>query len=45
MQASFVGIALIVFFFSTTLGTPGVVLAGAYWLGAFVWFWRIPSSD
>jgi UDP-GlcNAc:undecaprenyl-phosphate GlcNAc-1-phosphate transferase len=45
MQASFVGIALAVYFFSTTLGTPGVVLAGAYWLGAFVWFWRIPSSD
>ncbi len=45
MQASFVAIALVVYFFSTTLGTPGVVLAGAYWLGAFVWFWRIPSSD
>jgi UDP-GlcNAc:undecaprenyl-phosphate GlcNAc-1-phosphate transferase len=45
MQASFVGIALVVYFFSTTLGTPGVVLAGAYWLSAFVWFWRIPSSD
>ena len=45
MQASFVGIALVVYFFSTTLGTPGVVLAGAYWLGAFVWFWRIPSTD
>ena len=45
MQASFVGIAIVVYFFSTTLGTPGVVLAGAYWLVAFVWFWRIPSSD
>ena len=45
MQASFVAIALAVYFFSTTLGTPGVVLAGAYWLGAFVWFWRIPSTD
>ena len=45
MQASFVAIALVVYFFSTTLGTPGVVLAGLYWLGAFVWFWRIPSSD
>ncbi|NBU05985.1 MAG: hypothetical protein EBT39_06500, partial [Sphingobacteriia bacterium] len=31
MQASFVGIALVVYFLSTTLGTPGVVLAGAYW--------------
>ena len=45
MQASFVGIALVVYFFSETLGTPGVVLAGAYWLGALVWFWRIPSVD
>lgn len=45
MQASFVAIALVVYSHSTTLGTPGVVLAGLYWLGAFVWFWRIPSSD
>ena len=45
MQASFVAIALVVYFFSNTLGIPGVVLAGSYWLGAFVWFWRIPSSD
>lgn len=45
MQASFVGIAFVVYFFSSTLGTPGVVLAGLYWLGAFMWFWRIPSSD
>ena len=45
MQASFVGIALVVYFFSTSLGTLGVVLAGLYWLSAFVWFWRIPSSD
>ena len=45
MQASFVAIALVIYSKSTTLGTQGVVLAGAYWLGAFVWFWRIPSSD
>ena len=45
MQASFVAIALVVYFFNSTFGTPGVVLAGAYWLGAFVWFWRIPSTD
>jgi UDP-GlcNAc:undecaprenyl-phosphate GlcNAc-1-phosphate transferase len=45
MQASFVVIALVVYSYSTTLGTPGVVLAGVYWLGAFVWFWRIPSID
>ena len=45
MQASFVAIALVVYNYSNSLGTPGVVLAGLYWLGAFVWFWRIPSSD
>jgi UDP-GlcNAc:undecaprenyl-phosphate GlcNAc-1-phosphate transferase len=45
MQASFVAIALVVYTFSNTFGTPGVVLAGAYWLGAFVWFWRISSTD
>ena len=45
MQASFVAIALVVYFFSDTLGTLGVVLSGAYWLGAFVWFWRLPSSE
>ena len=45
IQASFVAIALVVYSYSNTLGTPGVVLAGLYWLGAFVWFWRIPSSD
>jgi UDP-GlcNAc:undecaprenyl-phosphate GlcNAc-1-phosphate transferase len=45
MQASFVALALVVYSYSTTFGTAGVVLAGAYWLGAFVWFWGIPSSD
>ncbi len=45
MQAGFVAIALVVYSYSTTLGTPGVVLASLYWLCAFVWFWRIPSSD
>ena len=45
MQASFVAIALVVYSYSSVLGTPGVILAGLYWLGAFVWFWRIPSSD
>jgi UDP-GlcNAc:undecaprenyl-phosphate GlcNAc-1-phosphate transferase len=45
LQGSFVAIALIVYNFSTTLGTPGVVLAGLFWLGAFVWFWRISATD
>ena len=45
LEASFVAIALVVYFHSDTLGTPGVVLAGLYWLGAFVWFWKLPSTD
>jgi UDP-GlcNAc:undecaprenyl-phosphate GlcNAc-1-phosphate transferase len=45
MQASFVALALITYKWTASLGTPAIALAGAYWLGAFVWFWRIPSSD
>jgi UDP-GlcNAc:undecaprenyl-phosphate GlcNAc-1-phosphate transferase len=45
MQASFVALALIVYTWTASLGTPVIVFAGAYWLGTFVWFWRIPSSD
>jgi UDP-GlcNAc:undecaprenyl-phosphate GlcNAc-1-phosphate transferase len=45
MQASFVALALVTYKWTASLGTPAIVLAGAYWLGAFVWFWRIPSSD
>jgi UDP-GlcNAc:undecaprenyl-phosphate GlcNAc-1-phosphate transferase len=45
IQASFVVLALVVYSYSTTFGTVGVVLAGAYWLGAFVWFLSIQSSD
>ena len=45
MQASFVALALITYKWTASLGTPAIALAGAYWLSAFVWFWRIPSSD
>ena len=45
MQASFVALALITYKWTASLGTPAIALAGAYWLGAFVWFWRIPSND
>ena len=44
MQASFVALALVTYKWTASLGTPAIALAGAYWLGAFVWFWRIPSS-
>ena len=45
MQASFVVLALIVYKWTASIGTPVVAVAGAYWLGAFIWFWRIPSAD
>ena len=45
MQASFVALALVVYKWTASLGTPVIALAGAYWLGAFAWFWRIPSQD
>ena len=45
MQASFVALALVTYKWTASLGTPAIALAGIYWLGAFVWFWRIPSSD
>ena len=45
MQASFVALALVTYKWTASLGTPAIALAGAYWLGAFVWFWRIPSMD
>lgn len=45
MQASFVVIALIVYKWTASVGTLGITLAAAYWLGAFIWFWRIPSTD
>ena len=45
MQASFVALALVTYKWTASLGTPAIALAGLYWLGAFVWFWRIPSSD
>jgi UDP-GlcNAc:undecaprenyl-phosphate GlcNAc-1-phosphate transferase len=45
MQASLVALALVTYKWTASLGTSAIALAGAYWLGAFVWFWRIPSSD
>jgi UDP-GlcNAc:undecaprenyl-phosphate GlcNAc-1-phosphate transferase len=44
-QAVFVGCALAVYQFTAAVGMPLIVAAGLVWLAAFVWFWRIPSSD
>ena len=45
MQAFFVGCALSVYQWTSAIGTPVIVFTGALWLLAFVWFWRIPSTD
>jgi UDP-GlcNAc:undecaprenyl-phosphate/decaprenyl-phosphate GlcNAc-1-phosphate transferase len=44
-QAVFVGCALAAYQFTAAVGTPLIVAAGFVWLVAFVWFWRIPSTD
>ena len=45
MQGFFVGCALIVYTGSSQVGTAVIAATGLIWLLAFVWFWRIPSSD
>ena len=44
-QAVFVASALAVYQFTTAVGTLLIVATGFVWLAAFVWFWRIPSTD
>ena len=44
-QAVFVTSALVVYQWTATIGTPLIVVTGLVWLTAFVWFWRIPSTD
>jgi UDP-GlcNAc:undecaprenyl-phosphate GlcNAc-1-phosphate transferase len=45
MQAFFVGCALTVYIWTTQVGTAVIVATGLVWLAAFVWFWKIPSTD
>jgi len=44
-QAIFVGMALLAYKWSTSIGTLVDILAGLCWLGIFLWFWKIPSTD
>ena len=44
-QAAFVASALAVYQWTTVVGTPLIIATGLVWLAAFVWFWRIPSTD
>jgi hypothetical protein len=45
MQGFFVVCAYLVYSFTAAVGTPVIAVTGLIWLAAFVWFWRIPSTD
>jgi len=45
MQGFFVGCALIVYTWTAEIGTAVISGTVFLWLIAFVWFWRIPSTD
>ncbi len=45
MQAGFVASAVLIYQRSEMLGRQALVVTLTVWLGAFIWFWRIPSSD
>lgn len=44
-QAAFVSAALVVYKWTAEIGTQMIIATGLVWLAAFVWFWRIPSTD
>ena len=45
MQGLFVGCALTVYTWTAETGTAVIAGTALIWLAAFVWFWRIPSTD
>jgi UDP-GlcNAc:undecaprenyl-phosphate GlcNAc-1-phosphate transferase len=44
-QAVFVCAALAVYQWTAAIGTQLIIATGVAWVVAFVWFWRIPSTD
>jgi UDP-GlcNAc:undecaprenyl-phosphate GlcNAc-1-phosphate transferase len=44
-QAVFVCAALAIYQWTAAIGTQLIIATGAAWVLAFVWFWRIPSTD
>jgi UDP-GlcNAc:undecaprenyl-phosphate GlcNAc-1-phosphate transferase len=44
-QAVFVGVALAVYQWTPAIGTELIIASAIAWIAAFVWFWRIPSTD
>ena len=45
MQGFFVACALSVYTWTAQAGTAVIAGTGLIWFAAFVWFWRIPSTD
>jgi UDP-GlcNAc:undecaprenyl-phosphate GlcNAc-1-phosphate transferase len=45
MQGFFVVCAFTVYSFTAKVGTPVIAATGLIWLAAFIWFWKIPSTD
>jgi hypothetical protein len=45
MQGLFVLCALTVYTWTAQVGTAVIAGTALVWLIAFVWFWRIPSTD
>jgi UDP-GlcNAc:undecaprenyl-phosphate GlcNAc-1-phosphate transferase len=44
-QAVFVCAALAIYQWTAAIGTQLIIATGVAWVVAFVWFWRIPSTD
>jgi UDP-GlcNAc:undecaprenyl-phosphate GlcNAc-1-phosphate transferase len=44
-QAVFVCSALAIYQWTAAIGTQLIIATGVAWVVAFVWFWRIPSTD
>jgi UDP-GlcNAc:undecaprenyl-phosphate GlcNAc-1-phosphate transferase len=44
-QAVFVCAALVIYQWTAAIGTQLIIATGVAWVVAFVWFWRIPSTD
>jgi UDP-GlcNAc:undecaprenyl-phosphate GlcNAc-1-phosphate transferase len=44
-QAVFVCAALAVYQWTSAIGAQLIIVTGLFWLAAFIWFWRIPSTD
>jgi len=45
MQAGFVAAAVSIYQWPDSCGAQLLAVSVSLWLAAFIWFWRIPSTD